>query len=64
MPDNRDAQLSSDWQGVGDMVEMGVRQQEMGATCDGGFVLVFGQDRVAGEPRVDQQNLTANFNAE
>ena len=46
------------------MVEMAMGQQEMGAASDGGLVLIGGQDRVAGQPWIDQQDLPADFDAE
>jgi hypothetical protein len=46
------------------MVAMTVGQQDMGGACDGRAALVFGEDRAAGEPGVDQQRLPADLEAE
>ena len=56
LADNRHPELARKWQDIGDMVEMRVRQDEVGCPGHGFVVTVLGQDRVAGQPRVDEQN--------
>ena len=60
---DRHAQFARQRQHVGHVVEMRMGQDQVGGARDGSVVALFGQDRVAGEPWVDQQHLVSGFDA-
>ena len=63
MPNQSRAGLAGDITTVGDMIRMRMRQQDVVYALNCLGTAVFWKDRIAGDPRIDQQDLPIDLDA-